>query len=43
MAGWAQQHNNDLEDRAIGAAGNHVFTLSGHMMAEEIAEFEGAL
>ena len=25
MADWAQQHNNDLEDRAIGAAGIHGF------------------
>ena len=25
MADWAQQHNHDLEDRAIGAAGNHSF------------------
>ena len=22
---WARQHNDDLEDRAIGAAGNHGF------------------
>ncbi len=22
MAGWAKQHTDDLEDRAIGAAGN---------------------
>jgi hypothetical protein len=25
MAAWAKQHNHDLEDRAIGAAGNHGF------------------
>jgi len=24
-ADWAKQHNDDLEDRAIGAAGNHGF------------------
>jgi len=25
MADWAKQHNDDLEDRAIGAAGIHCF------------------
>ena len=25
MAVWAKQYNDDLEDRAIGAAGNHGF------------------
>jgi len=25
MADWAKQYNDDLEDRAIGAAGNHGF------------------
>ncbi|HEV7511326.1 MAG TPA: hypothetical protein VGO27_06485 [Candidatus Acidoferrum sp.] len=25
MAVWAKQDNDDLEDRAIGAAGNHGF------------------
>ncbi len=25
MAGWAKQHTDDLEDRAIGAAGNPRF------------------
>jgi len=25
MADWAKQHNDDLEDRAAGAAGNHGF------------------
>src|SRR5260370_15278034 len=25
IAAWAKQHNDDLEDRAIGAAGNHGF------------------
>jgi hypothetical protein len=25
MADWAKQHNHDLEDRAIGAAGIHGF------------------
>ena len=25
MAGWAKQHNDDHEDRAIGAPGNHGF------------------
>ena len=40
MAGWAKKHNDDLEDRAIGAAGNHGFTLSGRMKAEELAELK---
>ena len=40
MADWAKQHNDDLEDRAIGAAGNHHFALSGHMNAEEVAELK---
>ena len=39
-AGWAKQHNDDLEDRAIGAAGNHGFTLGGRMKAEEVAELK---
>jgi hypothetical protein len=38
--GWAKQHNDDLEDRVIGAAGFTVFTLSGHMKAEEVAELK---
>jgi hypothetical protein len=37
LADRAKQHNDDLEDRAISAAGFTVFTLSGRMKAEQVA------
>jgi hypothetical protein len=40
MADWAKQHNHDLEDRAIRAAGNHGSNASGRMNAEEVAELK---
>jgi hypothetical protein len=44
MADWAKQHNNDdLEDRAIGAAGNDGFYAKWVHEGGAGREVEGAL
>jgi len=42
-ADWAKQHNDDLEDRAIGAAGNHGFYAKRTHDGGEDRGVEGAL
>ena len=41
MAGWAKQHNDDLEDRAIGAAGIHGFYPKRAYEGGAVAELKG--
>ena len=40
MVGWAKQHNDGLEDRAIGAARNDGFYAKWTHGAEEILELK---
>jgi len=39
-ADWAKQHNDDLEDRAVRCGRDYVFTISGRMEAEQVAELK---
>jgi hypothetical protein len=41
MAGRAKQHNDDLEDRAIGAAGIHGFYPKRAYEGGEVTELKG--